>query len=134
MSARTAACACGQLRAICEGEPPLVALCDCTQCQRRTGSVYGVGAYFERERVKTEGAFKQFRRSSDAGRRLDLAFCPECGSTVFWDLEMMPGRIGVAVGAFADPDFPAPQVAVWTENKYRWVPLPEGVPARPKQP
>ena len=46
---------------------------------------------------------------------------------------MMLGSTAVAVGAFADPDFPAPQVAVWTENKHHWVPLPEGVPARLKQ-
>ena len=133
MQTRTATCACGQLRAICEGEPPLVALCSCTHCQRRTGSVYGVGAYFEREQVTTAGAFKRFRRSSDTGRSVDLRFCPDCGSTVFWELEMMPGRVGVAVGAFADPDFPAPQVAVWTEEKYHWVPLPEGISARLKQ-
>ena len=133
MQTRTAACACGQLRATCEGEPEGVWICNCTHCQRRTGSVYGVGAYFERARVRTEGAAKRFRRSSDAGRRADMAFCPECGSTVFWELEMLPGKVGVAAGAFADPDFPAPHGAVWTEHKYRWVPLPEGVPARPKQ-
>ncbi len=133
MPTRTATCACGQLRVICEGEPPRVVLCDCTQCQKRTGSVYGVSAYFERGQVRTEGAYKRFRRSSDAGRYMETAFCQECGSTVFWELEMAPGRIGVAAGAFADPDFPAPHVAVWTENKYRWVPLPDGVPTRPKQ-
>ncbi len=133
MPTRTATCVCGQLRAICEGDPPRVSLCNCTHCQRRTVSPYGVGAYFEQEQVTIEGVFKRFRRSSDAGRSVDMAFCPDCGSTVFWELEMMPGRIAVAAGAFADPDFPAPQVAVWTENKYRWVPLPEGVPARLKQ-
>jgi hypothetical protein len=133
MRTRTATCACGQLRAIREGEPPRVVLCDCTQCQKRTGSVYGVAGYFGREQVRTEGAFKRYRRSSDAGRYMDCAFCPECGSTVFWELEVLPDRIGVAAGAFADPGFPAPHLAVWTENKYHWVPLPEDVPTRPKQ-
>jgi hypothetical protein len=133
MPTRTATCACGQLRAFCEGDPPRVVLCDCTQCQRRTGSVYGVSAYFDRAQVRTEGAYKRFRRSSDAGRCVTTAFCPGCGSTVFWELEMAPDRIGVAAGAFADPDFPSPHVAVWTENKYRWVPLPEGISTRAKQ-
>jgi hypothetical protein len=128
MQTRTATCVCGQLRAICQGDPPRVALCDCTQCQKRTGSVYGVAGYFMRDQVRTEGTFKRFQRSSDAGRHLDFAFCPECGSTVFWELEMFPDRIAVAVGAFADPSFPAPIVAVWTANRYHWVSLPEGVP------
>ena len=52
---------------------------------------------------------------------------------MFWKLDLFPDRIGMAAGAFADPAFPAPHVAVWTEHKYRWVPLPEGVPDRPKQ-
>ena len=73
------------------------------------------------------------RRDSGADLQSDLTFCPECGSTVFWKLDLFPDRIGMAAGAFADPAFPAPHVAVWTEHKYRWVPLPEGVPDRPKQ-
>ena len=133
MQTRAATCACGQLRATCEGEPERVSLCNCTQCQKRTGSVYSVHAYFDRGRVKTEGAHKRFRRSSEAGRRVTLAFCPECGSTVFWELDLFPDRIGIAAGAFADPAFPVPHVAVWTEHKFHWVPLPEGVPDRPKQ-
>jgi hypothetical protein len=132
MRTRTATCACGRLRATCEGEPEQVWLCNCAQCQKRTGSVYSVHAYFERARVRTEGAATLFRRSSDAGRWVVTAFCPACGSTVYWEAERAPGRVGVAAGAFADPDFPAPQGAVWTENKYRWVPLPEGIPCRPK--
>ena len=31
----------------------------------------------------------------------------------------------VAVGAFADPDFPAPAVSVWEERKHSWVVVPE---------
>ena len=52
-------------------------------------------------------------------------FCPECGSTVFWEPERVPHLIGVAVGAFADPSFPQPQQSVWTDNKHVWLCLPE---------
>jgi hypothetical protein len=97
------------------------------------GERFSVHAYFERERVRTEGASKRFRRSSDTGRQVDFAFCAECGSTVFWEMDLFPDRIGVTAGTFADPDFPAPHVVVWTEHKYHWVPLPDGVPSRPKQ-
>jgi hypothetical protein len=36
-------------------------------------------------------------------------FCPECGSTLFWEPERIPQPIGVAVGAVADPSFPQPE-------------------------
>jgi hypothetical protein len=67
MQTRAAACACGQLRATCEGEPERVSLCNCTQCQKRTGSVYSVHAYFDRGRVKTEGAHKWSRAPRTPG-------------------------------------------------------------------
>jgi hypothetical protein len=108
MPIRTATCACGQLRAVCEGEPARVSLCNCTQCQRRTGSAFGVNSYFLRRQMQTQGEAKQFTRSSGAGREVRLNFCSLCGSTVFWDLGKRPEVVGVAVGAIADPGFPAP--------------------------
>lgn len=39
----------------------------------------------------------------------------------------MPALIGVAAGAFADPDFPAPQQSVWTRDKHRWLDLPDTI-------
>jgi len=32
--------------------------------------------------------------------------------------------VGVAVGAFADPSFPAPRVSVYDSRRYSWVRLP----------
>jgi hypothetical protein len=42
---RTAHCSCGALRVEVAGEPDAVVACHCGQCQRRTGSVFGVGAF-----------------------------------------------------------------------------------------
>ncbi|WP_371827032.1 hypothetical protein [Microvirga sp. VF16] len=33
----------------------------------------------------------------------------------------MPGYIGVAAGAFADPTFPAPTISAWEQSKHPWV-------------
>ncbi len=124
MQTRVATCACGQLRAICEGEPQRIGLCSCIQCQKRSGSAFSVNSCFGRNQVKVEA--KKFTRGSDAGRTLDFFFCPECGSTVCWTNSALPDVITVAVGTFGDPAFPAPQRAVWTQHKHRWVALPEG--------
>jgi len=56
-------------------------------------------------------------------------FCDRCGASVFWEPERMPHLVGVAVGAFADPKFPAPEQSVWTKDKHAWVDLPGGMPA-----
>ena len=35
--------------------------------------------------------------------------------------------VAVAVGAFADPGFPAPRISVYEERKHGWVTLPDGL-------
>ena len=115
---RTATCACGQLQVSCAGEPARVSLCHCLDCQKRTGSTYGIAAFFSREDVKAKGEFLTFRREADSGFAVNFHFCPHCGSTVFWEPERKPDAIGVAVGAFADPAFPAPTQAVYDKRRH----------------
>ena len=80
---RAATCACGQLRVGTKGEPAKVSLCNCLACQKRTGSTYGIAAFFLREDVEANGRAQQFTRQSDSGHKVTFHFCPNCGSTVF---------------------------------------------------
>src|SRR5271165_6507415 len=54
MTSHEAACSCGQLRLICQGDPVRVSMCHCFECQRRTGSTFGVQAWFPLERSPSE--------------------------------------------------------------------------------
>ena len=77
---RIAHCCCGSLRAEATGEPALVIACHCMDCQRRTGSPFGVGTYFPKGQVRIEGPSKVYLRGSDSGRKIEIHFCPDCGS------------------------------------------------------
>ena len=132
---RRAACACGQLSIRLSGDPQRVSSCCCQQCQRRTGSFFGVTAFFARGQVlATEGEATSFRRGSDSGGAITFHFCPRCGSSLWWDPEARPGLVAVAAGAFADPAFPAPERMVWTEHRHPWVCTPEGLPLFERNP
>ena len=48
MVVRRAECACGQLSAVCSGEPMRVSVCHCLACKRRTGSAFSYNARFPR--------------------------------------------------------------------------------------
>ena len=122
---RTAACACGQLRVTVAGEPERVLACNCRECQRRTGSVFGVSAYFPAAAVAAiEGEHRTFTRS--AGElRFETRFCPECGASVLWTSSALPDHVAVAVGCFADPTFPPPTTVAWTTEQHPWVRFPE---------
>jgi hypothetical protein len=96
-------------------------MCHCLACQRRTGSVFGVQAWYPREQIRRVlGTARQHVREADSGRRVTFRFCPECGGTVFWSAEERPDLIAVAVGAFADPGFEKPEHSVWERRRHPW--------------
>jgi hypothetical protein len=126
--ARIAECACGSLKVKVDAEPIIVAACSCTDCQKRTGSVFGVSAYFPKESVQiVSGISKIIVSTRDSGQKGERHFCPECGSSIFWDGEFFPDFRGVAVGCFADPSFPPPQLAVYNRSRHPWVSFPLGI-------
>ena len=127
MTTRIAQCGCGSLKAEADAEPAVVSLCNCIECQRRTGSPFGVGAYYEAAQVRVSGPSKVYQREVE-GRWLRFHFCPECGSTVYWQTANHPGRYGIAVGAFADPHFPKPARSVFERSRHDWVLLGEDIP------
>jgi hypothetical protein len=135
MSSHEAACACGQLRIRLDGEPLLVSSCHCLACQRRTGAVFGSTAFFGRAQTEArEGDGRVFKRTAESGAELSFHFCPVCGSTVYWENSRMPDRICVAVGAFADPQFPRPARSVWAKTKHIWLAFPEDIPLHLENP
>lgn len=119
-----ARCGCGNLTATVAAFSPVVALCHCVDCQRRTGSPFGVGGYFPADAVTIAGAHREWSRSTASGGVLTNRFCPTCGATVFWSTGKHPGMIGIAAGAFADPAFPPPLRSVWEADKLAWIDVP----------
>ena len=130
---RIASCSCGQLRIELRGEPRGVGVCHCLECQRRTGSVFAALASFDAP-FAVSGNATEYVRAGDAGAKFRFRFCPVCGSTVFHTEEGVEGSVGVAVGAFGDPSFPAPQVSVYDCRRHPWVRLPNEVIAFDKDP
>jgi hypothetical protein len=122
-------CACGGVRYQTQGAPRRVSVCSCTWCTKRTGSAFGVSVYFDADKVAfTQGELRPHRLTSDAGRWIETGFCPECGTTVTWRLEFLPGLRGIAGGTFDPPTFwYRPERYVFARSKPDWVAIPAGV-------
>lgn len=123
---RVAQCQCGALRAHVVGETDRVNICHCQACQRRTGAPVHFGAFWPRSQVRFEGNSRAYARPADSGRRVTFHFCPTCGSNLWFENELLPDDVGISVGCFADPQFPAPTVSVWEEHRHGWIAVPEG--------
>lgn len=130
---RKASCQCGALTAKVAAEAqPMTVLCHCRDCQRRSGSPFGIIAYFPTETVTISGQAREFTRPTDEGNSFTGGFCPQCGSTVYARASKYPAILGVPVGAFADPDFPVPARSVYEQTRHDWVHLPDGMPRHPR--
>jgi hypothetical protein len=116
-----ARCSCGAVSISLPGPTRLVAACHCIDCQRRTGAPFGVGAFYPVEAVTIAGTPKEYVRAAESGGKVRSYFCSECGSTIYWKADNLPAMIGVAVGAIADPNFPAPFRSVFERSKHAWV-------------
>lgn len=121
---RTAQCSCGAVTLLATGEPDSVVACHCLECQRRTGSVFGVGAYFPAEQVTVTGLTHEYVRPTESGNQFFTRFCPVCGTSTHWHTSRSPGLVGIAVGAFAEPSFLSPVRSVWEQSKHAWVEVP----------
>lgn len=125
---RHAQCQCGALHIAAEGEPDSVVICNCKDCQRRSGSPFGEGAYYARDKLAISGEAREFVRLTDAGNTFHTFFCTSCGTPLYFFSSRDPNRVGVAVGGFADPKFPPPQRSVFEESKHAWLVLPADMP------
>jgi len=119
-----AMCQCGKLAVELPGPTPAVVACHCIDCQRRTGSPFGVLAYYLADQVTITGASTRFARATASGSVFETYFCGVCGSTVYARAGKHPTMIGVAVGAIADPRFQAPVRSVWEQSMHCWVRMP----------
>jgi hypothetical protein len=124
MTVRHAACSCGQLHLTVVGEPMRIAMCHCFECQRRTGAVMSNQARFNQAQITFAGKATEWTRRAESGNVLTYSFCPICGSTVYWGNTGFPDLVAIAIGTFADPEFPPPTVSVWEECRHPWMPSP----------
>ncbi|WOI57393.1 GFA family protein [Palleronia sp. LCG004] len=89
-------CLCNEVSFRVRGSLSPVFACHCQQCRRMSGH-YWATTNAPRENVEIEGDLRWYE-SSDKVRR---AFCPECGSSLFWD---DGGKtLGIAAGALDKP-------------------------------
>lgn len=129
---RAGQCLCGTVRVVLAREPSAVNMCHCADCQRRSGSPFGMAVWLMEADVTISGETRAFAHASDKGRGMVNRFCPTCGSTICFTAVINPGLIAVPAGLFADPNTPPPQRSVFEERRHPWVAVPEAATRLPR--
>ncbi|MBY8075231.1 GFA family protein [Vibrio fluvialis] len=125
---RQAECCCGEIVIATIGDPHMHGICHCADCQKRTGSAFGISAYFNNDQVLSiSGNAKCYSlHNSELNHDQERYFCPNCGSTLYWYVSTMPNVIGISGGNFTKYPLPEPTYSANHANKCLWVDLPSG--------
>ena len=80
---RTANCCCGQVTIKVNGDPKIHGVCNCSNCKERTGSAFGISAYFDNTQVKSiNGNIEIYKIDTDVTQQ-ERFFCKTCGTTLY---------------------------------------------------
>jgi hypothetical protein len=117
----TGGCLCGRVRYTLRGEPVFSGLCHCRNCQRYTGSAFEAVVAFPAEAVSIAGELKTYNDTGDSGKPVHRRFCPNCGSGVVTEVDILPGVAIVLAGTLDDPTAFAPAMEIYCSSAQPWV-------------
>ncbi|EDP59494.1 GFA family protein [Vibrio sp. AND4] len=117
----TCECACGLVQLRCTAEPIRTSIYRCFECQKRTGSVFGVQARFHKEQITLDGDVTSYTRVTESGNHIQYDFCPACGTTMRLSLSIAPDDTIIPIGLFNNKEFSEPTVSVYEQKKRGWV-------------
>ena len=117
----TGGCLCGRVRYTLSGDPVFSGLCHCRNCQRYTGSAFETVVAFPSASVSIEGELKTYNDTGDSGQQVRRRFCPNCGSGVVAEADVLPDVSLVLAGTLDDPSAFAPAMEIYCASAQSWV-------------
>ena len=127
-------CLCGQIRYTVSGDPAFSGLCHCRNCQRYTGSAFEPVIAFPSSAVSVQGALKTYNDAGDTGKAVYRRFCPNCGSGVVAEAEVMPGMTMLLAGTLDDSSGFKPAMEIFCDSAQAWTTEPSERQRFPKMP
>jgi hypothetical protein len=130
----TGGCTCGAIRYECAANPIFSWNCHCRDCQRASGSAFCPVLYVEKAALSITGESKYYDVRAESGNLVSRGFCPDCGSPVFIQAELVPSLQGLWAASLDDPSQFQPSVQVWCGSAQPWDSLQSTLPKIEKAP
>jgi hypothetical protein len=128
-------CMCGALQYESNAAPAAVVCCHCTDCQRRTGSAFGISVIVPREAFKkTSGEASTWISRRESGNAINLQSCVVCSTRCWAEQEANPRFLMIIGGTLDDAAILQPNAHIYTATKQAWVTIPENVIAAEGEP
>lgn len=128
-------CQCGAVRYQVAGEPTALYACHCRECQKQSGSAFGLSLIVPRGALRvTRGETKTWMRPTDSGGTLHCHFCPACGSRLWHEAPSRPDQISLKAGTLDAPVDVAAAIHIWVSRKLPGVVIPGDAETFPEEP
>ena len=116
-------CLCGKVRYSADTEPAFVGVCHCKNCQKATGTAFSLVVGLPKPALNVQGAVKTFTGRGDSGKETYRRFCPECGTGLIDEAEIMPDITMIHAGTLDDPNWVKPAMEIFCDSAQPWVNL-----------
>ena len=114
-------CSCEAIRFAVNAIPLLVYVCHCSECQRASGSAFGLQMLVSAESfVLTRGKPKPWRRNGAGDVGSAAWFCSECGGSIFGESIERPGIINVRAGTLDETWWLRPIAIISLRSAQAW--------------
>lgn len=131
----TGRCLCGATRYRITEEPLAVYACHCTDCQKRSGSAFGLSMWIHRAAIEvTQGEAALHTSSTREGRIRNGRICAQCSIRLWSELQERPNLAVARPGTLDDTSWLRPAAHLWTRSAQPWFAFPKGVTRYETQP
>ncbi len=128
-------CLCGGVRFEAEVEPRLVFVCQCTDCQNQSDAFRVVTPVAAEAFRLLAGELRFFDKRAESGAARRLAFCPDCGTSIFGAAADEPGgTLSLRVGPLAQRARLPPVARLWCRSELGWLATLAELPGLETQP
>jgi hypothetical protein len=117
-------CQCGTVRYRYEGEVLNIFVCHCSECQRQSGSAFGMGLWLRESSLRRiSGELRTWVRRLPSEQDMVCEFCERCGTRVYHTSESnrAVGIVSIKPGTLDDTAWLEPFAHIWTTRAQPWV-------------
>jgi hypothetical protein len=118
----TGGCPCGAVRYAIASFPLLLYSCNCTDCQRASGSAFALNMpVLSRDFRILHGDPRGWRHLSPKGVEVTSRFCGDCGGRLYGDRSGRAEIVNLRAGTLDDTSWLAPAAHMFTRSAQPWV-------------
>lgn len=113
-------CQCGAVRYECSEGPMAAGHCQCTNCQKFSGTGHATNMMLPKDAFTVTGEVTRYEYTADSGNTMTRFFCSKCGSPVYGFGSGNPAGVMIRVGGLDDPSIFEAGFSFFTDSAQDW--------------